>query len=109
MLDIILLGIVLIWLVAATIIDIKIKEVPNWLSFSLILIAIIISLLKSITQNNIAPLKLSIISFSIFLILGSIMYYTKQWGGGDTKLLVGIGAALPIYPETLKATIESGQ
>ena len=47
MLDLILLGIIIVWLIFATIIDIKIKEVPNWLSFSLIAISIMIFTLKT--------------------------------------------------------------
>jgi len=30
-----------------------------------------------------------------------MMYYAGQWGGGDAKLLVGIGALLPQYPKLL--------
>ena len=29
------------------------------------------------------------------------MYYTKQFGGGDVKIIAGLGALIPIYPEEL--------
>ena len=98
MLEIILLTVVGMWLIAATISDIKTKEIPNWLNFSLVIIAFSIFSIKSISQESINPLLKSITYFLIFLIIGNIMYYTKQWGGGDSKLLIALGAAIPVYP-----------
>jgi len=101
MLDIILLGVIILWLISATIFDIKTKEVPNWLTFSLIIIALCIFIIKSIFEKDISYILNSLTSFGIFLIIGNIMYYTNQWGGGDSKLLMGLGAALPAYPAIL--------
>ncbi len=98
MLEIILLTVVIIWLIAATVSDIKTKEIPNWLNFSLVIIAFSIFSIKSINQGNTSPILKSIIYFLIFLVIGNIMYYTKQWGGGDSKLLIALGAAIPVYP-----------
>ena len=41
MIQFIILIILLVWLIGATYSDIKTKEVPDWLSFSLIIIALI--------------------------------------------------------------------
>lgn len=101
MLDIILLGVIILWLISATIFDIKTKEVPNWLTFSLIIIALCIFIIKSLFEKDISHILNSLISFGIFLVIGNLMYYTNQWGGGDSKLLMGLGAALPLYPEIL--------
>ena len=43
----------------------------------------------------------SLITFGAFFDIGLIMYYTKQWGGGDSKLLMGLGALLPLYPNII--------
>ena len=102
MIDWILIGVVLIWLTAATISDIKTKEVPDWLNFSLIAIGLAIFATKSILEQSYWPILHSLLYVGIFLIIGNIMYYTKQWGGGDAKLLIGIGAILPVYPSLLR-------
>lgn len=101
MLDIILLTIVIVWLIAATTSDIKTKEIPNWINFSLVIIAFSIFSIKSMNQGNADPILKSIKYFLIFLVIGNLMYYTKQWGGGDSKLLIALGAAIPVYPEFL--------
>tara|TARA_B100000315_G_C14596033_1_gene599458 strand:+ start:11496 stop:12236 length:741 start_codon:yes stop_codon:yes gene_type:complete len=35
---------------------------------------------------------IGLLGFLSMLIIGNLMYYTKQWGGGDTKIMMGIGA-----------------
>jgi len=94
----ILIILTIIWLIIASITDIKIREVPNWLSFSLIIIAICFQLISSILNKNPKIILNSLTGFGIFFIIGNLMYYTKQWGGGDAKILMGIGAVFPSYP-----------
>jgi prepilin signal peptidase PulO-like enzyme (type II secretory pathway) len=101
MLDIILISAVFLVVLVATISDIKTKEIPNWLNFSLILVSFAIFSIKSFSEISFNPILKSINYFLIFLIIGNVMYYTKQWGGGDSKLLMAMGAALPIYPPFL--------
>ena len=93
----------LIWLIVASLTDIKIREVPNWLSFSLIIIAISFQLINSLINNDPNIIITSIKGFSIFFIIGNLMYYTKQWGGGDAKILMGLGAIFPKYPTELSS------
>ncbi len=101
MFDFIILIIVLITLIIASITDLKTKEVPDWLSFSLIVIGITTFIFKSIQQNSFSPILNSLLGLAVFFAVGSAMYYTKQWGGGDAKLLMGLGAILNQYPEKL--------
>ena len=101
MFDFIIAIVALIWLIAASISDLKTKEVPNWLNFSLIAIAFGIFTFKSLEQGSFKPLIGSLTGFGIFFIIGSLMYYSKQWGGGDAKLLYGLGALLHEYPAEL--------
>ena len=90
-----------IWLVFASITDIKSREVPDWISFSLIIISISLLLINSITQNNFKLLISPLIYGLIFTLISFAMYYTKQWGGGDTKLLIPLGIIFSSYPEVL--------
>ncbi|MBD3354734.1 hypothetical protein GF361_01975, partial [Candidatus Woesearchaeota archaeon] len=96
--DILLLSIALTALIIATITDIKTREVPDWLNFSLIFAGIGIRLIYSSLTFDWSYLLYGIIGLFFFVILGYIMFYTAQWGGGDSKLLMGIGALIGIKP-----------
>jgi hypothetical protein len=37
----------------------------------------------------------------IFLGVSLVLYYTRQWGGGDAKLFMALGIAFPYYPREL--------
>tara|TARA_Y100000310_G_scaffold345600_2_gene467108 strand:+ start:6316 stop:7179 length:864 start_codon:yes stop_codon:yes gene_type:complete len=99
--DYLLIIISLIWVLAASISDIKTKEVPDWLSYSLILIALTIKGIHSIVFKDLNFFFLGLLGLAIALALGSMMYYTKQWGGGDAKLLMGLSIIYIEYPKSL--------
>src|SRR3989344_8523238 len=94
-------AVALVYIIVAAMFDIKTKEVPDWLSFSLIAIGVFSNLLYSLVINEWSFIIYSLTGLVAFLIFGTIMYYTGQWGGGDAKLLVGIGSLLPQYPKIL--------
>ena len=97
----ILLGLTLIALIFATISDIKIREVPDWLSYSLIAVALSLKAIHSLIYKEINIFLLGLLGFGIFFAIANIMYYTKQWGGGDAKLLMGLGTIFITYPKFL--------
>ena len=99
MLDILLIIIAIVWLIFASISDLKSREVPDWVSFSLIIIAIAFILIQAISQKDYKVLISPLIFGIIFTIIALLMYYTKQWGGGDTKLLIPLGIIFSTYPE----------
>src|SRR3989344_7241563 len=86
--------IALIVLLIAAYTDIKTREVPDWLNFSLIGIGLGIRLLYSVIQWNCWIFLYGVFGFLAFLILALIMYYAGQWGGGDSKMLMGLGALI---------------
>jgi Flp pilus assembly protein protease CpaA len=106
MFDFIIIIIALIWLTIASITDVRTTEVPNWLSFSLIVIALGIFSFISIIEKSFTPILSSLTGLVIFTAIGAGMYYSKQWGGADAKILMGLGALLHQYPEKI-ATIFS--
>ena len=101
LLDILLVTFIILYLLIASIFDIKTREVPDLLSYSLIIIALSLRLIFSIISKEFSFFISGLIGFVVFFIVANFMYYTRQWGGGDAKLLMGIGAALPIYPQSL--------
>jgi Flp pilus assembly protein protease CpaA len=91
---IILGAIILIGLSIATFTDFKTREVPDWLSYGLIAIGVGISLLFSFIYRDYWFLINSLAGFALFLIFALIMFYAGQWGGGDSKVLMGLGALI---------------
>ncbi len=87
----------LIWLLLASIFDLKTREVPNWLSFSLIAIGLGGRLIFSVISHDFSYLIYGFIGFVVYFAFGMIMYYAKQWGGGDAKLLSGLGSMFGNY------------
>ena len=100
--------ITLLVLVAAAYTDIKKREVPDWLSYSFIAVAIAAASAKSLIESSFSPLISSLSGLAIFFILANIFYYGKLFAGGDAKLLMGIGASLGIDISFLSNVLISG-
>jgi hypothetical protein len=96
--DFIIISLALIYLIIATISDIKTQEIPDSLNFSFVFIGLFVNALRTFTSNDNSYLLYSLLTFGAFFIVGRLMYYSKQWGGGDAKLLAGMGALVPLYP-----------
>jgi len=90
-----LIAITVVWLIAASVTDFKKREVSDWLSFSLIAIALAVRSAESIIQNNPTPILTSLTGLAIFFIIAIVMYYCKLFAGGDVKLLSALGAVIP--------------
>lgn len=88
----ILLG--LVWLLVASIQDIKKREVANWLSFSLIIFTLAYKALYSAIYSNFWFFLHGLIGFFLFVCLAYIFYYARIFAGGDAKLLMSLGAIL---------------
>ncbi len=71
--DILLVSIAFIWLIAASLTDIKKREVPNWLSFSLIAIAFAIRSVAALISAG--TLTNSLVVIALFLLALSFMYF----------------------------------
>ncbi len=94
MINLIIIITAIIVLVIASIQDMKKREVMDWLNYGLIFFALTLrSSFSLITFNNIYILQ-GIYGFVLGLIIAYVMFYTGQWGGGDSKLLMGLGALL---------------
>ena len=86
----------IIWLIFATVQDLKIREVANWLNFSLVCMALIYRLFYSIQIKDYSFFFIGLLGVFVFYLLSQLFYYSRFFGGGDAKLLVGFGALLPI-------------
>ncbi|MFH1590664.1 MAG: prepilin peptidase [archaeon] len=94
MLDIIVLLIGVLYLAIGSYTDIKTMEVPDWLNFSLIGVGLGIRCIMSLITMDPFPILFGLAGLGIFVLISLAMYYTGQWGGGDAKLLMGLGVLL---------------
>jgi Flp pilus assembly protein protease CpaA len=85
--------IVLSALLVASYCDIRTREVPDWLNYSLICAGVATGLLASLVYGTWTYAAFSLLGLGVFVALAYVMFYAGQWGGGDSKLLMGIGAA----------------
>ncbi|MBI2134484.1 prepilin peptidase [Candidatus Woesearchaeota archaeon] len=76
--------------------DFRTREVPDWANFGLIAAGFGINLLLSVIYWEYSFILNSIAGFGIFFAIAWIMFYTGQWGGGDSKILMGLGAVIGI-------------
>ncbi len=96
--DIILVLLVLVAVLATSITDIKTREVPDWISYMLIVSALSIRLLYAMQTKTWSYFLYGLLGLAAMAFIGILLFYTKQWGGGDAKLLMGIGAAWGTTP-----------
>ncbi|UCD04016.1 MAG: prepilin peptidase [Candidatus Woesearchaeota archaeon] len=98
--DIFFVSILILGSITAVYTDFKRREVPDWINYFLIITGLLGHAIISLIQNSPKPLLCSATVAFIFFIVANVMYYTGSWGGGDAKFLVGLGALMPIYPQT---------
>lgn len=72
--------------------DVKTREVPDWLNFGLIAAGFGSRLIFSAALHEWSYIVHGLLGFAAFLVLAYVMFYTGQWGGGDAKLVMGLGA-----------------
>jgi Flp pilus assembly protein protease CpaA len=85
-----------IWITFAAIQDIRKREVADWLNYSLIIFAIGFRFFYSLFSEQRAFFVQGVIGLGIFFILGNLLYYGKFFAGGDAKLLIALGAIIPV-------------
>ncbi len=96
--EVVLGGVTLLFLAAASYSDLRTREVPDLLSYGLIIAALgIRGIFASLLGWTI--FISGIIGFAACFLLAWLLYKTNLWGGGDSKLLMGMGAVIGIsYP-----------
>ena len=105
--EIIALALAFTGLTAGSLTDLRTREVPDWINYGLMLTGIGLAILATVIYKDAMFLFKSLLGLGFFFVLGSILFYTGQWGGGDTKMLMGIGAIIGLtipwpIPETLE-------
>lgn len=85
----------LVFTIFAVVQDFKRREVANWINFSFVAIALAYRAFYSLNSGNWDFFVFGLLGFAIFFALANAFYYSKSFGGGDAKLLMGFGVILP--------------
>ena len=85
MLEVVFLAVLaLIWIVFATIQDVRTREIANWLSFSLIIFALGFRFFYSLFYEvGFGFFYQGLIWFGIMFVVGNLFYYIRMFAGGD--------------------------
>jgi Flp pilus assembly protein protease CpaA len=87
----------LVYIIFAVIQDLKTREIANWLTFSLVIFSLGFRFFYSLfEQDGFSFFLNGIVGFGIFFVLGNLFYYARVFAGGDAKLMIALGAVLPI-------------
>jgi Flp pilus assembly protein protease CpaA len=97
----ILLTIGLSGIIIGSITDIQKREVADSVNYSLIFGGLGIRLIHSLATFEWMFFLQGLMGFGAFLALAYLMFFTGQWGGGDSKMLMGMGALFATYPSVL--------
>lgn len=98
LLSIILIALTFFCLIIASYADLKTREVPDWLNYGLIFAALGIRGIFALEFGSAIFLG-GLLGLAVTFGLANLFYHTSQWGGGDSKLLMAMGAVIGInYP-----------
>lgn len=84
-----------VYAIVASINDLRKTEVANWISFSFIAFALSYRIFFSIFHRDFNFLIFGVIGAVFFFLIANAFYYSKVFGGGDAKLLIGFGLIIP--------------
>lgn len=79
-------------LIVGSIYDFRTREVPDLLNFGLLVIGFCIALFASILFRDVSYFLAALFGFLFCFLFSCLMFYTGQWGGGDAKMLMALGA-----------------
>jgi Flp pilus assembly protein protease CpaA len=86
-----------VWIVFAAFQDLRTREIANWLNLSLVVFALGFRFFYSFFEmSDMSFFYQGLIGLGIFVLLGNLFYYGKMFAGGDAKLMMALGAILPI-------------
>lgn len=92
-----LICLALVWIAFASVQDWRTREVANWLSFSLVIFAIGFRFFYCLfSESSFGFLYQGLIGLGIFFVIGNLFYYGRFFAGGDAKLMMALGAILPL-------------
>ncbi len=74
--------------------DLRRREVDDYLTYGFLLFALVFRIGASMILGDFLILVRGLLGLALAFVLSLFMFYTHQWGGGDSKLLLGLGAMI---------------
>jgi len=74
--------------------DLKTGEIPDKFTVGLVVVALVMRAVLSGFLGDFMYLVDGAIVGAIFFAFGALLFYTGGWGGGDAKLIAGVGASV---------------
>ena len=90
----IVVAVCLAGLAAGTYTDLRTREVPDWINYALIFSGLGIAGIYSLAFSAGSFFIESLTGLAVCFAIAMLMYYTGQWGGGDSKMIMGLGALI---------------
>ncbi|MFH1510078.1 MAG: prepilin peptidase [Candidatus Woesearchaeota archaeon] len=78
--------------------DIRTREVPDWLNYSLIAAGLGARAIYSAATWEYSAILEGMLGIGLATAIAYLMFYSGQWGGGDGKMLMGIGSLVGLQP-----------
>ena len=75
---------------AASYFDARTREVPDFISYLLIIGGILLNLFLAVSTGSISSLEFLPLSVAVLFGFSYLMYVSGQWAGGDVKLMLGL-------------------
>lgn len=92
MIPLVILGLGLGLVVIGGVADLRWREVPDWSNYAGIIAALMIRATFSIGTAEWSWILQGVFGLVVMYVLASALFYLGQWGGGDSKLLMAMGA-----------------
>ncbi|HIH13790.1 MAG TPA: prepilin peptidase [Nanoarchaeota archaeon] len=99
--ELIFLSIALLGTLSGSIFDIKDRWVPDWTNYLMVFFGLAGHAIISLQANSIWPFAHSLIAVAILYGVSELLFQLGVWGGGDAKMLIGLGALLATFPNNL--------
>ena len=89
---------------AAAFHDIKTREIPDWISYGMLAAGFGIRAMAALGAATMSYFFSAFLGLGATYLLGTVMYYAKQWGGGDAKIIMALGVIFATRPSFLPQT-----
>lgn len=86
--------IILAVLIVGSYTDLRTREVPDMVNYGLIVSGICLRLIWSLASSDWSYIIEGLLGLALCVALAYAMFYAGQWGGGDAKMMMGLGTII---------------